>query len=100
MIEKEEFKNDHNLLQCECGSWGHYMQMKSSEDGTYTCPSCQIGWMHQVISMYKSIIDQTSQDDLSLNLTNALIRKKLAELLHIDTKDLEYEFTDWYLIKP
>ena len=56
------FRKTYETELCECGHTAPVEFVTHDEDGNGTCPTCQIEFMHDVISGYKSIRKTESED--------------------------------------
>lgn len=90
MITKEDLKDDDNLGQCECGNYTHQDYLTVSDDGANSCPECQIGYLNDLLKMYKKLfIDVSVMGPISKEYSMTMVKQSLCKLYGIKLEDFD-----------
>lgn len=88
-ITKEALKDEDNMLGCECGNFCHHSYMVSCNDGNNSCPSCHQAYLNDVVTMYRDLLIELADPDLTHDEVQQRIKHRYIELLGIDEESFD-----------
>ena len=91
-ITIEDLSNPDNLGECECGNWTHHDYLThNGEEGTSTCPACQIDYMGEIIKKLTELTKEIADPELSRHEVNNMIKLAYGKIYGIDNlEDLDF----------
>lgn len=87
-VTKEKILDEDNLTQCECGNYTPYEYSWSDENGT-TCPTCMVEWLKSQINIYKGLMRDIADPELTEGDIQVMIKRKFSEIMMTDVESLD-----------